>query len=154
MRDDTQLTQEERYQIESLLKRGHQQSEIAVVLKRDKSTISREVRPTGVFAATARSRRSTWPWPAARPRPSQGLPPELGNGLRVCCARSGVRSRSAAAVDGAGTAGQSRMDLPVCLHHRPTQQPATEMSWLQDSKSAILRNLPTCCTYGFNPRRS
>ena len=44
MRDDTQLTQEERYQIESFLKMGHHQSEIAVVLKRDKSTISREVR--------------------------------------------------------------------------------------------------------------
>jgi len=43
MRDDTQLTQEERYQIESLLKRGHHQSEIAVELKRHKSTISREV---------------------------------------------------------------------------------------------------------------
>ena len=43
MRDDTQLTQEERYQIESLLKMRHQQSEIAVVLKRHKSTISREV---------------------------------------------------------------------------------------------------------------
>ena len=27
-----------------------------------------------------------------------------------------------------------------------------EMSWLQDSKSAILRNQPTCCTYGLNPR--
>jgi hypothetical protein len=39
MRDDTQLTQEERYQIESLLKRGHHQSEIAVVLKCHKSTI-------------------------------------------------------------------------------------------------------------------
>ena len=26
------------------------------------------------------------------------------------------------------------------------------MSWLQDSKSAILRNQPTCCTYGLNPR--
>jgi IS30 family transposase len=44
MRDDTQLTEEERYQIESLLKMGHDQSEIAVVLKRHKSTISREVR--------------------------------------------------------------------------------------------------------------
>jgi len=44
MRDDTQLTEEERYQIESLLKRGHHQSEISVVLKRHKSTISREVR--------------------------------------------------------------------------------------------------------------
>ena len=44
MRDCTQLTQEERYQIEALLKMGHHQSEIAVVLNRDKSTISREVR--------------------------------------------------------------------------------------------------------------
>ena len=44
MRDYTQLAQEERYQIESLLKMGHDQSEIAVVLKRHKSTISREVR--------------------------------------------------------------------------------------------------------------
>ena len=37
-------------------------------------------------------------------------------------------------------------------HHGPTQQPATEMSWLQDSKSAILRNQSTCCTYELNPR--
>ena len=43
MRDDTQLTQEERYQIEALLKRGHHQSGIADALNRDKSTISREV---------------------------------------------------------------------------------------------------------------
>ena len=43
MRDYTQLTQEERYQIEALLKMGHHQSEIATVLKRHKSTISREV---------------------------------------------------------------------------------------------------------------
>ena len=44
MRDDTQLTQKERYQIESLLKVGHPQSEIATVLKRHKSTISHEAR--------------------------------------------------------------------------------------------------------------
>ena len=44
MRDDTQLTQEERYQIAALLKMGHCQSEIADALNRDKSTISREVR--------------------------------------------------------------------------------------------------------------
>ena len=44
MRDYTQLTQEERCQIELLLKMGHHQSEIATVLKRHKSTISREVR--------------------------------------------------------------------------------------------------------------
>ena len=43
MRDYTQLTQEEHSQIEALLKVGHPQSEIATVLKRHKSTISREV---------------------------------------------------------------------------------------------------------------
>jgi len=96
MRDYTQLTQEERYQIESLLKMRHHQSEIAVVLKRDKSTLSREVRRNPVFAATVPNRRSVWLWPAARPGPSRGLTPELGNGLRVCCARTGVRSKSAA----------------------------------------------------------
>ena len=44
MRDYTQLTQEERYQIEALLKAGHPQSGITSVLKRHKSTISREFR--------------------------------------------------------------------------------------------------------------
>ena len=39
-----QLTQEERYQISALLKAGHDQSEIAMILSRDKSTISRELR--------------------------------------------------------------------------------------------------------------
>ena len=39
-----QLTQEERYQIHALLKAGHSQSEIAMILSRDKSTISRETR--------------------------------------------------------------------------------------------------------------
>jgi len=43
MRDYTQLTSEERYQIAALLKMGHCQSEIADALNRDKSTISREV---------------------------------------------------------------------------------------------------------------
>ena len=44
MRDCTQLTQEEGYQIEAFLQAGHPQSGIATVLKRDKSTIIREVR--------------------------------------------------------------------------------------------------------------
>ena len=38
----TQLTQEERYQIHALMKAGHNQTEIASVLGRHKSTISRE----------------------------------------------------------------------------------------------------------------
>lgn len=40
----TQLTQEERYQISALLKAGHNQTEIAMILGRHKSTISREIR--------------------------------------------------------------------------------------------------------------
>ena len=44
MKSYTQLTQEERYQIEALMKAGHGLSEIARILARSKSTISREVR--------------------------------------------------------------------------------------------------------------
>jgi len=40
----THLTQDERYQIQILQKAGHDQSEIATLLHRDKSTISRELR--------------------------------------------------------------------------------------------------------------
>ena len=58
MRDDTQLTQEERYQIAALLKMGRGQSGIADALNRDKSTISREVRPTADFTATGSVRHS------------------------------------------------------------------------------------------------
>ncbi len=43
MRHYTQLTCEERYQIYSLLRAGHSPSEIARLIKRDKSTISREL---------------------------------------------------------------------------------------------------------------
>ena len=43
MRHYTQLTCEERYQIHSLLRAGHLPSEIARLIKRDKSTISREL---------------------------------------------------------------------------------------------------------------
>lgn len=40
----TQLTQEERYQISALLKAGLNQTDIAMILNRHKSTISREIR--------------------------------------------------------------------------------------------------------------
>jgi len=40
----TQLTQEERYQIHALMKAGHSQTEIAELIGRHKSTISRELR--------------------------------------------------------------------------------------------------------------
>lgn len=41
MRHYTQLTQEQRCQIHALLKAGHNQSEIAMIVGRDKSAISR-----------------------------------------------------------------------------------------------------------------
>ncbi len=44
MRDYTQLTQEERYQIYALMKAGHIQAEIAEIVDRDPGTISRELR--------------------------------------------------------------------------------------------------------------
>jgi len=44
MRGYTQLTQEERYQIYILKKVEYSQAEIAELLERDKSTISRELR--------------------------------------------------------------------------------------------------------------
>ncbi len=40
----TQHTQEERYQISALLQAGHDQTGIAMILGRHKSTISREIR--------------------------------------------------------------------------------------------------------------
>ena len=44
MRGYTQLTRDERYQIYALRKAGHSQKEIAEVLGRSPSTISRELR--------------------------------------------------------------------------------------------------------------
>jgi len=44
MRTYTQLTQEQRYQIYALLKAGHNQTEIAILINVHKSTISRELR--------------------------------------------------------------------------------------------------------------
>jgi transposase, IS30 family len=44
MRDYTQLTQGQRYQMEALLKAGHNQIKIATILSADKSTVSRELR--------------------------------------------------------------------------------------------------------------
>ena len=52
-----------------------------------------------------------------------------------------------------GTDFHSLTHAQVRSIYGPTQQPPTEMSWFQDSKSAILRNQSTCCTYELNPRK-
>ncbi len=44
MKRYTQLTQEQRYQIQALMKAKHNQTEIAAILEVDKSTISRELK--------------------------------------------------------------------------------------------------------------
>ena len=87
MRDYTQLTQEERYQIESLLKRGHHQSEIAVVLKRHKSTISREVRRNRGLRSYSLNPRQTQR--AVSPAPNtRAVPPSHRSNLRGQAKRS------------------------------------------------------------------
>jgi IS30 family transposase len=94
MRDYTQLAQEERYQIESLLKMGHDQSEIAVVLKRHKSTISREVRRNRGLRGYRPKQAQHLARCEAKAKPR--IAPGTWEWVEVCCARSGVRSRSAA----------------------------------------------------------
>ena len=114
MRDDTQLTQEERYQIEALLQAGHKHSEVATVLKRHKSTISRELRRNCGFRGyrlkqaqrLALARREA----KAKPR----IAPETWEQVEACCARSGVRSKSASGCRGSReclsvTNGSTRM---------------------------------------------
>lgn len=68
----TQLTQEERYQIYALLKAGHHQTEIALILDRHKSTISREIRRnTGLRGYRPRQAQQLCDerkWTKARPR--------------------------------------------------------------------------------------
>ncbi|WP_074722801.1 helix-turn-helix domain-containing protein [Nitrosomonas ureae] len=57
--DYTHLTREERYQIYALKKAGHSQSEIATVIDRSVSTISRELSRTAGRVAIAPNRRIT-----------------------------------------------------------------------------------------------
>ena len=81
MRDDTQLTQEERHQIEALLKRGHHQSKIAVVLKRHKSTISREVRRNrGLRSYRPQQAQHLAPGPPRGQGQAEDCPRNLGMG--------------------------------------------------------------------------
>ena len=112
MRDYTQLTQEERSQIEALLKVGHRQSKIATVLKRHKSTISREVgRNRGLHGyrskqaqGLALARREA----KAKPR----IAPDTWERVEsLLCEEWSPEQVSRLAIGGAGTACQSRMDL-------------------------------------------
>ena len=60
MRGYTQLTQEKRYQIYVPMKADHNQAEIARLLVRDKSNISRKLGRIPVCEATARTRLMIW----------------------------------------------------------------------------------------------
>jgi IS30 family transposase len=64
----TQLTQEERYQIHALMKAGYSQTEIASMLGRDKSTISRELKRNQDSEDIGLSKPRNWPAGAARQR--------------------------------------------------------------------------------------
>ena len=66
----TQLAREERYQIHALMQAGHAQAEIAGLLGRHRSTISREIRRN----------RGGKGW---RPGPAEGRGPPPGQGPRA-----------------------------------------------------------------------
>ena len=84
------LSQAETYQIYALMKAGHNQSQIARLLDRNKSTISRELsRNTG-----ARGYRPMQACEISTQRDlnsRNGLLLSLGRGIRlaICCARNG-----------------------------------------------------------------
>jgi IS30 family transposase len=99
MRGYTQLAQEERYQIYALMKAGHSQSEIAAVLGRSKSTISRELRRN----CGLRGYRPKQAQRLAQERRQAKVKPRLNTAVWVsgssgCCAMTGYspcRLRSA-----------------------------------------------------------
>ncbi len=97
MRGYTQLTQEERYQIYVLKKAGHNQTVIASLLGRDKSTISRELRRNrGLKRAIGPSRPASWRWGGVTTRLSLASANRSGSTSKRCSASNGVRSRSPA----------------------------------------------------------
>ena len=107
MRDCTQLTQEERHQIAALLKASHGQSEIATVLKRHKSTISREVRRNRGLRGCRPKQAQRLALAHHEARSGRGLLAESGSGLRPAARglESGAGQRLA--VGGAGAGCQS-----------------------------------------------
>ena len=107
MRDYTQFTQEERYQIEALLKMGHHQSEIADALNRHKSTISREVRSNRGLRGCRPKQAQRLALAHHEARSGRGLLAESGSGLRPAARglESGADQRLA--VGGAGAGCQS-----------------------------------------------
>ena len=112
MRDDTQFTQEERYQIEALLKMGHHQSEIAVVLKRHKSTISREVRRNRGLRGYRPKQAQHLALARCEAKAKPRIAPDTWERVEsLLCEEWSPEQVSRLAVGGAGTACQSRMDL-------------------------------------------
>ncbi len=96
MRGYTQLTQEERYQIYVLKKAGHNQTVIASLLGRDKSTISRELRRNRGLKGYRPRRPTSWRWGGVTTRLSLASANRSGSTSKRCSASNGVRSRSPA----------------------------------------------------------
>jgi len=98
MRGYTQLTRDERYQIYqiyALRKAGHSQKEIAEVLRRNPSTISRELGRNKGLKATVPNRPTGWRRIARRSETERGYRNQPGHVWSSCFGRTGARSRSA-----------------------------------------------------------
>ena len=77
MRGYTQLTRDERYQIYALRKAGHSQKEIAEVLRRNPSTISRELGRNGIERLPSRT------GPQAGAESQEGARPNADTGINL-----------------------------------------------------------------------
>ena len=125
MRDYTQLTSEERYQIEALLKADHNQTEIAAVLKRHKSTISREVgRDRGLRRGyRPKQAQQLTTKPPEFKGEAEDCPAEPGSGSRAT-ARRGLESPPPEQISGAGFGEQQGLRVSHGVGHQYVSSPS------------------------------
>jgi hypothetical protein len=94
MRAYTHLTCEQRYQIYILCQAGHTQSEIAYVLNRDKSMMSRALHRNRGLCGYSPAQAHRFTWPDAAEHSDGAVSWRCGPSSSHCCALPGVRSRS------------------------------------------------------------
>ena len=95
MRGYTQLTRDERYQIYALRKAGHSQKEIAEVLRRNPSTISRELGRNKGLKGYRPEQAHRLAQNRKKGETERGYRNQPGHVWSSCFGRTGARSRSA-----------------------------------------------------------
>ena len=95
----TQLTREERYQISALKTAGHNQVEIAKVLGRHKSTVSRELARNCELRGYRPKQANAFAENARKRSPLIALLPSPGHELSNSYTNTGAQSKSATGYD-------------------------------------------------------